>query len=295
MRNALFLFVTLLIAFARTSALAAVVQGQFATGQYYTANYSISDVKNSDGMAVERLSIKIKLDGSGSVMAYTYDVDAPPVVKASTLGFLLIAVNSGGMEGVATYNYLFPVEGEIRSIGVVNRQLHLGKTESVDVERNDALDPEIVDAVVAKIIGYEPKEFVARENVYPGSTLLFVANLDYRKIGSRKSLSNLLNDKEIRGDPIFYKKLASVLDFGAAESLHQDKGHQVKNVVTDKARLFSAPNASAATRGYLIKGDQVSVVKRSDDGRYCEVIYASPKRGKIDRWVKCEDINSCGH
>jgi hypothetical protein len=285
----------LLNAFACTSALAAVVQGQFATGQNYTADYSISDVKNGDGMTVERLSIKIKLDDGGPVMTYTYDADAPPVVKASTLGFLLIAVNSGGMEGVASYNYLFPIKGEIRSIGVANRQLHLGKTESIDVERNDTLDSKSVNAVVAKIVGYKPKEFVVRENVYPGSTLLFVANLDYQAIGPRKSLLDLLNDKEVREDPIFYKKLASALDFGAAEPLHQDPGQQVKNVVSDKANLLSAPNASAVTRGYLIKGDEVLVVNRSDDGRYREVIYTSPKHGKVDRWVKCEDINFCDH
>lgn len=205
----------LLNALACTSALAAVVQGQFATGQNYTANYSVSNVKNSDGMTVERLLIKIKLNDGRPVIAYTYDADASPAVKASALGFLLITVNSGGMEGVATYNYLFPVEGKIRSIGVVNRQLHLGKTESVDVERSDTLDSKSVDTVVAKIIGYRSKEFVARENVYPGSALLLVANLNYQTIGSRKSFLDLLNDKEIQGDPIFYKKLVSVLKLGA--------------------------------------------------------------------------------
>lgn len=67
----------------------------------------------------------------------------------------------------------------------------------------------------------------------------------------------------------------------------------MKNVVTDKAHLLSAPNASAVTRGYLIKGDEVLVVNQSDDGRYREVIYASPKHGEIDRWMKCEDTNLC--
>lgn len=65
----------------------------------------------------------------------------------------------------------------------------------------------------------------------------------------------------------------------------------MKNVVADKAHLQSAPNSSAVTRGYLIKDDEVLVANRSDDVRYREVIYASPMHGKIDRWMKCEDIN----
>jgi hypothetical protein len=56
MRVVAVILITLLIALACTSALAAVVQGQFATGQNYTADYSVSDVKNGDGMTVERLA-----------------------------------------------------------------------------------------------------------------------------------------------------------------------------------------------------------------------------------------------
>lgn len=294
MTRIIFLLVALLGTCVAASVSAATVQGTFATGQAYAAQYSIADAKNADGMNIERLTIAVKLNGSADVSTYTYDADAPPVVRASTLGFLLIAVNSGGMEGSTAYNYLIPVNGKVSSIGVVNINFHLGKTESIEVVRDNEVEAKAIDSAIAKIISFRPAEFSRNENPYPGSALLFLGHVDYRSIDGYGSLVRLLSNQEISGDPKYVEKLKTTLGTGNVDAQEGHSSEKTKTIINNKAYLLSDPGAYGVERGYLIKGDKVTLIERSSDGRYWKVRYMSPKRGQIERWIRCEDVDYCG-
>jgi hypothetical protein len=69
-------------------------------------------------------------------------------------------------------------------------------------------------------------------------------------------------------------------------------GENIK-ITSDKAYLFSGPSEQLKTKAYLVKGDEVKVVGRSDDKNYIHVNYLSKKVGVLDRWIRCENANLC--
>jgi len=46
-------------------------------------------------------------------------------------------------------------------------------------------------------------------------------------------------------------------------------------------------------KSYLIKGDRVSLVRRSADRRYWLVDYVSKVGRKTEKWLSCEAIDYC--
>lgn len=184
------------------------LRGRFATGQAYSAEYSLSSGKNADGMRTEHVTITASLDGNRVPLRYEYDADDYPPVRKSPLGLLTIVTNSGGMEGAVTYNYVLPFNGALISVGTVQTPLHLGKAQSIDVRKNEDLSSEDVSRIVSRVVDFGGRALVSARDPYISAAFLFFG-LRCRGGKDYSFLHTLLVEKEIADDPIFYRRLRS--------------------------------------------------------------------------------------
>lgn len=188
------------------SASAESLHGKFATNQAYTAEYSVSEGENSDGMRIERVTVTVHIEGNRAPLTYEYDADDYPSVEANLLGFLSIIVNSGGMEGHVTYNYLLPHEGALVSVGTVQTSLHLGKVQSIDVAKSTRMSSDDVSRMVSSVVDFGARAFPRTRDPYASAAFLFLG-LKCRGGKDYSFLKALLTQKEIADDPVFYRKL----------------------------------------------------------------------------------------
>ena len=188
------------------SANAEPLHGKFTKNQAYSAEYSVSSGENSDGMRIERVTVTVHIEENRAPLTYEYDADDYPSVEASPLGFLSIIVNSGGMEGHVTYNYLLPYEGALVSVGTVQTSLHLGKVQSIDVAKSTKMSSADVSRIVSSVVDSGADVFPSTEDPYASAAFLFLG-LKCRGGKDYSSLKMLLTEKDIADDPVFYRKL----------------------------------------------------------------------------------------
>ncbi|WP_321913783.1 hypothetical protein [Paraburkholderia sp. J11-2] len=268
------------------------MSGIFFTGQKYSGEYSISESSNSDGMRVSAVTVRLAINGENNLLWYTYVSDDLPTVNASDMGFLSIITNSGGMEGSVTYNYVIPINGILFSIGTVRTTLHLGKIENIDVQPNKDLTRNKINHLIKQIVKFNPPALSESLNSYSAVTLLFLGQGKFLTSEEDFILSSLCKNKEIIDDSVLLQKLKKVIDPGDNDAETSVISNE-KTVINDRAYFFNAPIASTIDRTYLIKGDAVSLVKKSADGRYWLADYVSSHGRRTEKWLRCEDIGYC--
>jgi hypothetical protein len=190
------------------SANAESLRGKFATNQTYSAEFSVDDGENSDGMRIEHVTITVYLEGSHVPLTYQYDADDYPSVQASPLGFLSIVTNSGGMEGSVTYDYVLPFKGTLVSVGTVQTSLHLGKVQSIDIAKNPKMSSEDVSAMVSRVVDFGARVLPSAHDPHASAAFLFLGTT-CRRGKDYTFLKALLAEKEIADDPVFYQKVRS--------------------------------------------------------------------------------------
>lgn len=67
----------------------------------------------------------------------------------------------------------------------------------------------------------------------------------------------------------------------------------VKVVSSEKTYLYNSPSSLDVTRSYLIRGDIIKVLSSSNNF-FIKVGYQQKSGKLIEKWVRCEDIESCG-
>ncbi|MDR6482004.1 hypothetical protein [Paraburkholderia terricola] len=195
---------------ASNAARAESLHGKFANGQAYSGEYAIAESSNADGMRVNPVTIKLKVDGEKSLLQYAYVTDDLPSVKASDMGFLSIVVNSGGMEGSVTYNYVTLNHGALVSIGIVQTTLHLGKIERIDVQPNKNLTKDENNEFVRQIVRFDPPALSKPLNAYSAATLLLLSQGRFLTLEDDFRLSALYGNKEISADPVLLHAIKSI-------------------------------------------------------------------------------------
>ncbi|VWB31153.1 hypothetical protein BLA6863_01335 [Burkholderia lata] len=63
-------------------------------------------------------------------------------------------------------------------------------------------------------------------------------------------------------------------------------------VLVDRAYLYDRPFFQGDGKSYLIKGDRVNVIGSAENG-FVKFRYITRKGRIIEKWLKCEDVNSC--
>ncbi|MCC8403890.1 hypothetical protein LJ655_18685 [Paraburkholderia sp. MMS20-SJTN17] len=198
-----------------TAAMAESVQGKFYNKKRYIGKYLVDESSNADGVLVNPVIIKLKIEKEEGLLQYAYVADAPPSIKASDMGFLSIVVNSGGMEGAVTYNYVIPNHGVLTSIGTVKTNLHLGKIESIDVLSNKNLSVDEVNFFVRQIVEFNPSALSAPLNAYSAATLLLLGRGKFLTPEDDLRLSALCGNKEISDDPVLLRAIMRVIGCSA--------------------------------------------------------------------------------
>lgn len=281
-----------ILMFVTSNAGAESLHGKFANGQAYSGEYSVTESTNSDGMRVNPVTVKLKVDGVNDLMLYTYVADDVPSIKSSDLGFLSIVVNSGGMEGSVTYNYVVPCHGNLLSIGIVQTTLHLGKIEHIDVQPNEKLSNSDIIEYIRKIIRFNPSALPTPSDAYSAATLLMLGQGNFLTPEDKSIRSDLYLNKEISNDPVLLQAIKRVISHGTRAN-GDTLAPNEKSVVSSRAYFFNAPRSSSIERSYLIRGDVISLVKRSGDGKYWLSDYISPHGLKTEKWLRCEDLSYC--
>lgn len=67
----------------------------------------------------------------------------------------------------------------------------------------------------------------------------------------------------------------------------------VKVVSSEKTYLYNSPSSLDVTRAYLVRGDIIKVLSSSNNF-FIKVGYQQKGGKLIEKWVRCEDIESCG-
>lgn len=62
------------------------------------------------------------------------------------------------------------------------------------------------------------------------------------------------------------------------------------SINTSKSHLYTSPDENSITKAYLVAGDKVKFIQFSQDKKWVEVGYVSPKGKPLVKWVKFEDI-----
>jgi hypothetical protein len=220
---------------------------------------------------------------------YTYIVDDFPKIEASDIGLILIVVKSGGMEGTVTYNYIVPYKESLASLGVIQTSLHLGKVESISIQINKIMGNEMTNQWITNAIQFNPSSLENHQNAYENSSLLLLNSGKFSPTINNENLHLLINSKEISDDLVFQKALK---EFISKETIPASPSTE-KYVISDKAPFFNSPKPSDKSRSYLIKGDKVSLLRKSDEGLYWLVDYVSSAGHKTEKWLRCEDIGYC--
>ncbi|MEK2601957.1 hypothetical protein [Burkholderia arboris] len=271
---------------------AKAIRGKFFNGQMYSGEYSVTEGVNSDGVRTNPITVKMTVGTEKNQLLYSYVADDPPSVKASDSGFLLIVVNSGGMEGSVTYNYVIPFRGKLVSIGTVQTTLHLGKIENIDAQPNKKLSKDEINSIIRSIVKFNPPTLIAPLNAYPTSTLILLGQDNYLMSPNYSELSKLYANKEISDDPVLLRAIKKVIGDGVQND-KTDNTQNKKIVIADRAYFYNKPNSPTPEKSYLIKGDAVSLIKRSDNGQYWLVDYISASGEKTEKWLHCIDIGYC--
>ena len=278
--------------FVPGAARAESVHGKFFNGQAYSGEYLVAEATNSDGMRVHPVTVRLKVDGEKFPLTYSYIADDIPSVKSNDAGFLLIVVNSGGMEGSVTYNYVVPIRGKLASIGTVQTTLHLGKIESIDVQSNKGLEKKEINKLVEGIVRFNPSALSDPLNAYPTAILLLLGQGKFLTLADDSRLSKRYANKEISDDPVLLKAIKTVIGQDVQENGEAQASNR-KVVISNRAYFYNYPESSNIGKSYLIKGDVVNLVKKSDDGQYWLVDYVSSHGRKTEKWLRCEDIGYC--
>jgi hypothetical protein len=211
-----FLFsLAVLMFIASNAAKAESLNGKFFNGQAYSGEYSIAESSNADGMRTNPVTVKLNVDREKDLLVYVYDADDLPSVKASDMGFLSIVVNSGGMEGSITYNYVVLNHGALVSIGIVQTILHLGKVESIDVKPNKNLAKDEINEFVRQIMRFNPSALFEPLNAYYAATLLLLGQGRFLTPEDDFRLSALYRNKEISADPVLLRAIKRVITSAA--------------------------------------------------------------------------------
>jgi hypothetical protein len=274
------------------SANAESLHGNFINGLAYSGEYVVTESSNEDGMRVRPVILRLKIGKEASVVSYTYVADDLPNVKENNLGFILIVVNSGGMEGSVTYNYVIPRQGRLISLGTVQTILHLGKVENIDARPNANLTRDEVNEFIGEIVNFNPSALSNPVNAYPVAALLLLGRGKFLTHEDDKNLSALVNNNEISEDPVLLRYMKITLARGAIDGGRVQAGKN-KTIVSSKAYLFDAPLPSSIEKSYLIKGDVVNLIRESSDGQYWLMDYVSAHGIKTEKWIRCEDVNYC--
>ncbi|MBC8738395.1 hypothetical protein F6X40_16595 [Paraburkholderia sp. UCT31] len=242
-----------LIFVASTVARAESVHGRFFNGQTYIGEYLIAESSDADGMRVSPVAIKLKVEKEKNLLQYTYVANDLPSVKASGMGFLSIVVNSGGMEGSVTYNYVIPGHGVLTSIGTVQTHLHLGKIESIDARSNKNFSIDEVNFFVRQIGAFNPSALSEPSNAYSAAMLLLLGQGKFLTPEDELRLSALCGNKEISDDPVLLQAMKRVIGCDA-QAYGSIQAPNERAVVSNRVFFFNSPKSLSIEKSYLIKG-----------------------------------------
>jgi hypothetical protein len=218
--SAIFLVFFSITAFA--SARVEALHGRFSNGLAYSGEYSTTEARNADGMRVNPLTIKVKIDGETDPRLYKYIAEGIPTVQAGSMGVLVIIVSSGGMEGSVTYNYVIPNHGQLVSLGTVQTSLHLGKVENIDVQPNKQLARSKINESIVRIFRFNAAASSDPINAYSAAIMLLLGKGRFLTSEDHKNLSTLYANKEIQDDTVL---LRAIEDIQSANS-HLDTSKQ---------------------------------------------------------------------
>lgn len=178
------------------------VYGEFLGGQKYSAVNRFEDVVNEDGMRVKKNELVVRLEGRKEALVYKFESSSIPATRSSPFGFISIIVNSAGMEGSVRYEYLALNQGTLLSLGVVERQLHLGKTSSVEVQKKHGISSKLISSVIASIKSKKASLSTDNGSAYVHAALLLLSS-EPKDLAFNKVVFELSKNKEIKADPIF--------------------------------------------------------------------------------------------
>ncbi len=278
--------------FLSDAAEAAPLQGRLANGTNFSGQYVVIDGRDDDGLLTHIVRIEGSVANESKQLKYEYAADDFPSVALSSLGYILVLVHSGGMEGRISYNYVTVLGHELVSIGVVQMQLHLGKVESIDVQSNQNLNDVQINKLVRDGFKFNLSMLGDSRNAYQAAALLLLARGKFIQGNETLNLIPLVSDKEISSDAFLLAKIEGIMRInGMAGEVPSGSNYRIVGV--DRAYFFSSPSSLDVEKSYLIKGDRVSLVKRSNDRRYWLVDYISKTGRKTEKWLSCEAIDYC--
>lgn len=108
-----------------------------------------------------------------------------------------------------------------------------------------------------------------------------------------KELSPLTDKAATEWNPL-REKLSHYIDpqhvAGACKRAPHEAA-RTASIGSARARLFTSPNSTAASKMYLVKGDKVQVIDDSKLGDgWCLIRYVTKSNGTIEKWVQAQDL-----
>ena len=279
-----------LLLFAVGRADAEPLRGTFANGSPFSGEYVVTTRRDEDGVLVHLVEIELNTMVDGGPLRYEHAEDDFPLIEVDPSGYILILVRSGGMEGRIGYSYVTVCEHSLVSIGVVQMQLHLGKVASIDVQPNQNLTDVQVNKLIRDGLKFNLSTLGNSRNAYRTAALLLLGRGNFLHGDELLNLTPLQNDKEISSDPVLLAKIEEIRRLNGA-GMPLASNYRIIGV--DRAYFLDSLSSFDAEKSYLIRGDRVSLVKRSNDRRYWLVDYMSKTGRKTEKWLSCEAIDYC--
>ena len=182
------------------------IHGKFLEGQKYSAVNRFEDAVNADGIRIKRNELTVKLDKDRTVLEYKFETDSVPVVKSNPLGVISITNNSRGMEGRVRYEYISLYKNGLVSLGVVERQLQLGRTTSIEIQKGQSVPPGITAKIIENIIVNKESFALIDQSPYLFAALILLGR-ESENSRFKELILKIVENKEITSDKIFREAL----------------------------------------------------------------------------------------
>lgn len=182
------------------------IHGEFLDGKKYSAEIRTDDVINEDGMRIRKSEVAVKLTDGTNKLFYKFESDSTPAVRSSPFGFISIIANSRGMEGRVRYEYISLYKNVLVSLGVVERQLHLGRTASIEIQKGQSVPPSITAKIIENIIANKESFALIDQSPYLFAALILLGRKSENN-RFKELILKIVENKEITSDKIFREAL----------------------------------------------------------------------------------------